>query len=508
MNKLTLTLAALFFGLTLGSARAHDGIVVASKTFTESYILGEIVKQTIQSAHETTVEHKKGLGKTGIVFAALRNGSIDLYTEYTGTISEELLKDKTLTTLNQMNAKLAPMGLAVGVPLGFNDTYAFAMPEATAAKLGISKISDLAKHPELRFGLSHEFLSRSDGWPGVSASYGLSSFQPKGIDHGLAYEALADGQIDVTDIYSTDAKINKYHLKVLEDDHKFFPAYDAVLLYRSDIPTRYPKSWAALQKLQGTITASTMVKMNAAAELDHRSFADIAKTFLRSGAHANFSKSGKGPAGLLGTIFDTDFWRLTREHLYLVFVSLLASILTGVPLGILAAKKRMAASSILSAVGIIQTIPSIALLVFLLSVTHTFGTVPALIALFLYALLPIVRNTYSGLLDIPQSLRESADALGLSWWHKLTIVEIPLASRSIMSGIKTSAVINVGTATIAAFVGAGGYGEKIVSGLAINDNTTLLAGAIPAALLAIIIQLLFDGLDRWIIPAGLRSKRA
>ena len=194
----------------------------------------------------------------------------------------------------------------------------------------------------------------------------------------------------------------------------------------------------------------------------------------------------------LSVLFGPDFWRLTGEHLVLVFVSLAASIAVGIPLGILSHKVQAMTQVVLGVVGVIQTIPSLALFAFLIALLGTIGTVPALIALFLYALLPIVRNTYAGLEAVGKGMRQAALALGLSNRQRLKLVEIPLAMPSILAGIKTSAVINVGTATIAAFVGAGGYGERIVSGLALNDNATLLAGAIPAAALALIVQGAFE----------------
>jgi osmoprotectant transport system permease protein len=177
----------------------------------------------------------------------------------------------------------------------------------------------------------------------------------------------------------------------------------------------------------------------------------------------------------------------------------------GVPLGVWAARSRAAAQPILALVGAIQTVPALALLAFLIPLLGMIGTVPALAALFLYSLLPIVRNTYGGLTDIAPHLRESAIALGLPPGARLRRIELPLASRAILAGIKTAAIINVGTATIAAFIGAGGYGERIVTGLALNDHAMLLAGAIPAALLALLVHGAFELLDRWLIPAGLRA---
>jgi len=386
-------------------------------------------------------------------------------------------------------------------PLGFEDTYALAMLDAEAQRLGVSSIGDLAAHRELRFGLSHEFLNRNDGWPGLAKTYGLPQ-SPSGLDHGLAYEALAARQIDVMDIYSTDAKIAKYKLRVLRDDRHFFPEYAGVLVYRLDVPQRFPQAWAALQKQQGRISAAQMVAMNAEAELNGKPFNEIAATFLASEGAKRAQSSGR--TGFWSLLFGSDFWRLTGQHLLLVFASLAVAVIVGIPLGIWAARSTAAAQPILAIVGVVQTVPSLALFAFLIPVLGTIGTWPALVALFLYSLLPIVRNTHSGLADIAPPLQESARALGLPSGARLRLIELPLASRSILGGIKTSAVINVGTATIAAFIGAGGYGERITTGLALNDNAMLLAGAVPAAALALLVHALFELLDRRLIPAGLR----
>jgi osmoprotectant transport system permease protein len=480
-------------------ALAQQTVVVGSKRFTESYILGEIAAQTARAAG-AQAEHKQGMGNTGILFSAIKSGSIDLYPDYTGTVARELLKSEA-SDLESLNRGLQPLGLGVAVPLGFEDTYALAMLEAEAQRLGVSSIGDLAAHGQLRFGLSHEFLNRNDGWPGLAKAYGLPQ-SPSGLDHGLAYEALAARQIDVMDIYSTDAKIAKYKLRVLRDDRHFFPEYAGVLVYRLDVPQRFPQAWAALQKLQGRISAAQMVAMNAQAELDGKPFNEIAAAFLADTGATRGQSAGAG--GFWSRLFGNDFWRLTRQHLLLVFASLAVAVIVGIPLGIWAARSATAAQPILAIVGVIQTVPSLALFAFLIPVLGTIGTWPALVALFLYSLLPIVRNTHSGLADIAPPLQESARALGLPSGARLRLIELPLASRSILGGIKTSAVINVGTATIAAFIGAGGYGERITTGLALNDNAMLLAGAVPAAALALLVHALFELLDRRLIPAGLR----
>jgi osmoprotectant transport system permease protein len=491
-------LATLLLCATHG-VLAQQTLVIGSKRFTESYILGEIVTQTARSAG-AQVEHKQGMGNTGILFSALKSGSIDLYPDYTGTVARELLKSEA-SDLESLNRGLQPLGLGVAVPLGFEDTYALAMLDAEAQRLGVSSIGDLAAHRELRFGLSHEFLNRNDGWPGLAKTYGLPQ-SPSGLDHGLAYEALAARQIDVMDIYSTDAKIAKYKLRVLRDDRHFFPEYAGVLVYRLDVPQRFPQAWAALQKQQGRISAAQMVAMNAEAELNGKPFNEIAATFLASEGAKRAQSSGR--TGFWSLLFGSDFWRLTGQHLLLVFASLAVAVIVGIPLGIWAARSTAAAQPILAIVGVVQTVPSLALFAFLIPVLGTIGTWPALVALFLYSLLPIVRNTHSGLADIAPPLQESARALGLPSGARLRLIELPLASRSILGGIKTSAVINVGTATIAAFIGAGGYGERITTGLALNDNAMLLAGAVPAAALALLVHALFELLDRRLIPAGLR----
>jgi len=463
-------------------ARA-DTVQVGSKRFTESYILGEIVARTVRG------EHRPGLGSTGIVFEALKSGAIDVYPEYTGTLAREILRLPGRPSLAELDRALARDGLAAGVPLGFNDGYALAMRAERAQALGIASLSDLAAHPELKLGLSPEFTARADGWPGLRAAYGLRQ-KPVPLEHGLAYEALAAGAIDAMDVYTTDAKIERYRLRVLADDRGFFPRYDAVLVYRRDLRERFPRKFAEMQRLEGRIDERSMIRMNAAAELDGRSFAEAATLFFDDGAPAAAEKR------FLHSLFGPDFARLTAQHLLLVGASLVAAILIGMPLGVAAAKRPRAGQAILATVGVVQTIPSLALFAFLIAALGRIGAAPALIALFLYALLPIVRNTQAGVLGAGRGLAQAGRALGLTDAQVLQRIELPLAAPSILAGIKTSAVINVGTATIAAFIGAGGYGERIAAGLALNDPVTLLAGAVPAAVLALLVQAAFELAER------------
>ena len=472
-----------------GAATAADGdtLRVGSKRFTESYILGEVLTQSA-SAQGGKAEHRQGLGNTAIVLAALQAGSIDVYPEYMGTIDLEILKNTSASSLEQMRAALKPMGLGVAVPLGFNNTYALAM---RADSTGVESLSDLAHLSGLKFGLSHEFIGRADGWPGLKQRYRLPH-TPRGLDHGIAYEALAQRQVDVIDIYSTDAKIRQYGLRVLKDDLGYFPRYDAMLLYRLDAPQRFPREWAAIAKLEGRITADQMIAMNAQVELEGKSFAAVAKNWLTPASAAQATAR----PGLVNKMFDARLWTLTRQHVVLVLASVVLACLVGIPLGIVAAFAPRLRQTVLALAGMLQTVPSLALLAILIPVLGMIGTVPALVALFVYALLPIVRNTCTGLLGVPQGLRTAAQALGLSRRATLVAVELPLALPVILAGIKTAAVMSVGTATIAAFIGAGGFGERITIGLALNDNDMLLAGAIPAALLALMTQGLFEAGER------------
>ncbi len=478
----------LIFALSV--ATQAQRIVVGSKKFTESYVLAEIAKRTLQKAG-FAAEVRQGMGGTIILWEALQGGEITLYPEYTGTIEEEILKTKQPLSADQMSALLRQRGVGMTGELGFNNTYALVMRRDRAAKLGLRTISDLRSHPDLNVGLTHEFLDRQDGWAPLSARYGLQMQNVRGIDHALGYAALANGSIDLKDAYSTDARIAENDLVVLDDDLHFFPRYKAVFLYRLDMDSR---AVAALETLVGTIDEARMTRLNAEAERT-KDYALAAALF--------FGQKSAPSNDLIGKIGG---W--TLRHLELVGASLFLGIVAGIPLGIRASRPGPVSNFILATSGMIQTIPSLALLALLVPLPF-FGISPvtAIFALFLYSLLPIVRNTATGLQDIPTAVRESAAALGLEPHAQLWKVFLPLASRTILAGVKTSAIINVGTATLAALIGVGGLGEPIISGLNLNDYSTILEGAIPAALLALLVQFFFDGLDRVFVPKGLRLKQ-
>ncbi|VTU34324.1 Glycine betaine/carnitine/choline transport system permease protein OpuCB [Variovorax sp. PBL-H6] len=481
------------------SSQAQEASLdIGSKRFTESYILAEVLAQTAAPHLPAPPRLRQGLGNTAIVYEALRSGSIDLYAEYTGTIALEILKNPQPMTREAMNAALAPLGLGIAIPLGFNDGYALAMRAADADRLGVRTLGDLARHPELRLGLSNEFIGRADGWQGLAARYGFTQ-KPIGLDHGLAYDAMTAKQVDVIDIYTTDAKIEHLGLRVLTDDRGYFPRYDAVVLYRLDVPARWPAAWAALQKLEGRIDERAMIAMNARAELQGAAFDVIARDFLAQGGVGGKAVAGasgsEGARGFVAKLFGPDLGRLARQHLLLVAISVGLAILIAVPLGIAVFPHLRLRALVLGLAGLLQTVPSLALLAVLISLIGAIGTLPALIALTLYSLLPIMRNTVTGLAEVPVGLRLAGTALGMTGGQSLRLVLLPLALPTLLAGVRTATAIAIGTATIAAFIGAGGFGERIVTGLALNDRELLMAGAVPAAVLALFSEGVFEAVE-------------
>ncbi len=467
--------------------------IVGSKKFTESVILGEIAAQMARTVNPETI-HRREIGGTRVLWNALVRGDIDIYPEYTGTIKQEILSGEPISNA-EMTGILRSKNIEISKPLGFNDTYAIGMKKGLAEKFHINSISDLRKYPELRYGFSNEFLDRKDGWPGLSRAYSLPQNNVTGLDHDLAYRGLDEGSIDVIDFYSTDADIKYYNLKVLKDDLHFFPEYKAVFLYRKQAENENPGALSEILKLEGSIPESTMIKMNAEVKINGRPETYVAAQFIKNNFGIESSYANE-------TIW-TRLLRNTRDHLFLVIISLFAAIFTAVPLGIIAFRNKKWGSIILSTVGVIQTIPSLALLVFMIPLIGI-GSWPAIVALFLYSLLPIVRNTYSGLQGIPGHIRESAEVLGITPAARLRLVELPIASPSILAGIKTSAVINVGTATLGALIGAGGYGQPILTGIRLDNISLILQGAVPAAVLALLVQGMFDLIEKLFVPRGLK----
>ncbi|MCK6545528.1 ABC transporter permease subunit [Myxococcota bacterium] len=499
MRRARVVSASLLVVLVVAAASSADAacprLRIASKPFTESYVLSEILTQLVEGTGETSAERVE-LGGPNMVIDALRTGAADLDVNYTGSLANLLLKDVKSPDPATLERALAAQGIVIGAPLGFNNTYAIAVRTETATKLGLSKVSDLRGHRGLRGAFTPDFLNFDDGFYKLQALYGIELDSIRPMQHALAYRALASGEIDVTDAYTTDGSLSEFELTLLADDREFFPKYYGVVTARANIPGDCPRTWAALRRLEGRFTDAKMIALNAKVERKTASVAETARVFL--------AEEGLLAAPARASVVDAGLLVATREHLVLVLVSLLLSCLVGVPLGVLAYRRPRLGHAIIGVAGLLQTIPSLALLCFLIPFLGI-GALPTITALFVYGLLPIVQSTASGLFALPPDLVETARILGLTRSQALRLVELPIASINILAGIKTSAVINVATATIAALIGAGGYGRYITSGLAMNDNTVILQGAIPTALMAIGFHFAFELLGRAVVPEGLRT---
>lgn len=506
-------LAALL-ALVLCAPVAARPLRVASKHFTESLILGELAAQLVESTGEK-VERRLGLQGTLFCFESLRTGEVDIYPEYTGTGLVAILKmdppaDARMVTYTVRQEFRYRWDLVWLAPLGFNNTYALGMRAKDAAARNIRTISDLARFAgEMKLGCGTEFLARSDGYPGLQARYRLKFKEARAMDPGLTYEAVAKGAVDVIDAYATDGRVQKFDLAVLEDDLAFFPPYDATFLTRRDVVEARPKLRALLDALAYRIDDAAMRAMNHEVDAQGRTPAQVAKSFLeRSGLLQSAPAAAAVPVaaperGVVAYFVEhrKEIAGLAWDHLQLTFLAVLLAACAGVPLGIFLTRVRVLATPVLAFVSALQTLPSLALLGFLIPVLGI-GAAPAVLALFLYALLPIVRNTYAGVTGVPGELVEAGRGMGMTPRQLLTMVELPLALPVIMAGLRTATVISVGTATLAALIGGGGLGEPIFRGIALVDGPTILSGAIPATVLALGLDFVLGRLARRFEPRG------
>jgi osmoprotectant transport system permease protein len=515
-------LAALV--LAVAQTPRERTIVVASKPFGESYILCEMFAQLLE-ARGFRVDRRPGLGATEIAFAALRTNAIDVYPEYTGTGLLAILGDTARRTPAGAFTHVATefrtrYGARWLPPLGFENTYAISVRRETASRLGLRTLTDLARVASaLRAGFTADFIGRNDGLPGLTRAYGLTFRSVRPLLGAVKYQALASGDVDVIDGYSTDGLIARYDLVVLIDDRGFFPPYQAAALVSPSLANDSPRAIAALTELSGRIDAATMRDLNRRLEVDGAAIVAVARAALDSlglvRATAASGASSTARATTLGT--RATAWQSfvhatvdergalafrTLRHLMLSALSLVAAGLIGIPFALALERRRTLAEPLVRATGLLQTIPGIALLAFMIPL-RGIGIIPALVALFVYSLYPIVRNTYSGVRDADAVAVNAAHALGMTASQVLRYVRLPLAAPTIMAGVRTAAVINVGTATLAAFIGAGGLGEPIVTGLALSDTGLILSGAVPAALLALLVDLALGFCERAVRPRGL-----
>ena len=494
-------------------------IIVASKPFGESYLLCEMFAQLLE-ANGFTVERRPGLGATQIAFGALRANAIDVYPEYTGTgltailhesVTDSLAADPraTFALVSRRFAELYHVRWLP--PLGFQNTYAIAVTRVTAARYHLSTLTDLARESQnLNAGFTADFIGRSDGLAGLARVYGIRPRTVRPLAPAVKYQALVAGDVDVIDGYSTDGLLSRYNLVTLVDDKHFFPPYEAAALTSADLSRSAPGAVAVLTLLSGRLDENTMRHLNREVEVDgedvHRVAAEeLVHLGLVAGAAKALSASRSGERSFPGYIWDRrgQLLAMTGRHVLLVAIALLAAVVVALPLGLALERARRAAEPVIGGLGVLQTIPSIALLAFMIPLFGV-GVLPALVALWLYALYPIARGTYTGVRDADSDAVSASEALGTTAMQRLVWVRLPLAAPVIMAGIRTAAVITVGAATLAAFIGAGGLGEPIVEGLALADTRMILSGALPAAILALAIDGFLGLVERLVAPAHRR----
>ena len=334
----------LVFHAMIAPASASEERIIGSKNFTENILLAEIATQLLR-AEGTRARHKSNLGGSRILWTALTNGEIAAYPEYTGTLGREILAGRQLKSDTDLRKALQELGIGMTGRIGFNNTYVLGMLESKAENLSIRAISDLRAHPGLVFAFSNEFMDRADGWAGLRSHYRLPQNQARGLDHDLAYRGLESGSIDAMDLYSTDAEIQYYQIRSLEDDENYFPDYYAVFLYRLD---EAPALINSLHKMAGQIDNPAMVSMNAAVKLEGRSEAEVAAAFLADTFDIDAEVT---ESGLLDRFLEN-----TWQHLLLVSISLSAAILLAIPLGVLAVRRPRLGQLILGVSGVLQTL--------------------------------------------------------------------------------------------------------------------------------------------------------
>jgi osmoprotectant transport system permease protein len=511
-----LVLPPLLAWAPLAAGADGDKIVVGSKNFAESRLLAEMFARLIEARTGLSVERRFNLAGTQVCFEALRTGAIDLYPEYTGTGLVSILGERAGgdadSTREVVSRKFREQWNLVWLdPLGFENAYEIAVPDEIAERDSLWTLSDLARVAEtLRAGFGYEFIEREDGLPGLERAYGLRFRDVKGMQQAIKYQAAGAREIDVLDVYTTDGRLLVHQLTVLEDDRDFFPPYEAAPLIREETLDRWPEVGDALALLSHTLTEETMRGLNLRLQVQAEPVERVAQDALEGlelvGEKVVEAVSSRGRS------FPDYMWARRHElldrvleHLGLTVSALLLGVLVAVPLGVALERVPRGAEPVIRTVAMTQTIPSIALLAFMVPL-FSVGTLPAVIALWIYSLFPILRNTYSGLRNVDERAVESALALGMTPKQVLRRVRLPLAAPVLMAGIRTAAVITVGTATLAAFIGAGGLGVPIVSGLQMADNRLILSGAIPAAVLAVLVDLVLAGVERGLRPRGLESK--
>lgn len=509
--KLFLT---LLLSLLINSSLAKEPIIIGSKEFTENYLLGEMAAILLKEKYDWPVEKKLGLGGTKVVFDALESDSIHLYPDYTGTGYIYFLKrndnerdpEKIYKIVKETFEK--DFNIIWSKPFGFNNTYALAVRANDDNLNDINSVSELVGNENnFMFAAPHEFMERSDGMPNFQKAYGLkfSDENIVGMEAGLTYSALRDLKVDMIMSYSTDGRIAAFNFRLLEDDLNFFPPYYAAWLAKKSSLEKFPVLKNLYEDFDDLISEKDMMELNNQVDSKKMEPEVVARNFLikKKLIKGELQKNDKRK-GLLNFFIKKKkyLFKITKEHLILSFGSLLLALIISLPTGILLTRYPVISTPVFAIINTIQTIPSLALLGFLIPIMGI-GKIPGIVALFLYSLLPLIRNTYAGVQAVNNNFIEASRGIGLTNWQILWKVEIPLAMPVILAGVRTASVIVIGTATLAALVGAGGLGDPIFRGVSTVNNDLIFLGAIPAALLAIITDKLLGLCEKKLVSKGL-----
>ncbi|RLA63412.1 MAG: hypothetical protein DRQ88_04645 [Epsilonproteobacteria bacterium] len=460
-------------------AKATPVLTVGSKLETENKILAEIIAQALETTGEVQIERKFSLGSSGVIYNTLKKGDIDIYPEYSKRIGEVVISSQWQRHLYQINKALAGEGILMAGLLGFNNSYSLVVKKDNVKFKNIENISDLKGFTSYQRAFSYDFLRAQDGFSSVFKAYGIDT----GIKHrsfkmkkDRLIGALNSGEVDLIQVGSTSPDIVRHNLKVIKDDKKHMSRNFGIILVKGSFAKRFPASWKLLNDvILKKITNDDMAKMNAQVELEGKTYSTVAMSFLKK-------------AGL-----DTRFslWKQISPkfftHLQLVIIPLLFSTLFGLFLVVMATKNKVFEKLVSSINRFYKPIPFLIILCVLIPFLGT-GKVPVYMALFIFGIFPIVKWSKS----------TNEEDANLSWWGT------PMASHNIWAGIKNTAFINVGIATLAAYIGAGGLGDLIISGLSGKDKNLILMGVIPAIILAAFIHLIVELSDKYTTPKSLR----
>lgn len=294
MKKILMLFVTVLVIISFSSCSSKQGkteekkIVLASKPMTEQFIIAEMLIDLIEQDTDITIVYKEGIGGgTSNIHPAMTSGEVDIYPEYTGTgwmfvLEQDLINDPMELFKAVKKSYKESFNIVWSDLYGFNDTFGIAMKRELAEELGIKTYSDLAaKSSELRFGAEHDFYERDDGMPGITATYGFSFNKEIGMDIGLKYQAIGEGEVDVINIFSTDGRLKEFDMLVLEDDKNFFPSYYCASLIRQETLDKYPELKPVLNKMNGIISNDEMTNMNYLVEIEKMEASDVAANFLK-----------------------------------------------------------------------------------------------------------------------------------------------------------------------------------------------------------------------------------